>query len=154
MSDLPPCGLYRTRRALGEIPAGKLVSFHNHENPGVGIYEPSGWHQNRARFHTHGTPVPDRSWAEDGLEPLPPEGFYRVVDSFECCEKGCRTFERELLVQLGYDADARAILFVPEWGQNGFALPERGSHVELHRLAALRPLRVPGTSAGQDRLLH
>jgi len=130
------------------------VSFHNHGTPGAGIYLPSGWHQNRARFHANGTPLPDPSWAADGLEPLPAEGFYRVVESFECCEKKCRSFERDLLVQLGYDGEARAILFVPEWGPNGFTLPDRGSVVELSRLSSLHAVKVPGTSAGQDKMLH
>ena len=36
MSSLPPCGLYRTRRALGtSIPEGRLVYFHNHGDPGL-----------------------------------------------------------------------------------------------------------------------
>ncbi|MGA9522733.1 MAG: hypothetical protein WBV82_14795 [Myxococcaceae bacterium] len=154
MSTLPPCGLYRTLRPLGDIPSGRLVSFHNHGDPGPGVYLPAGWVQNRARFHERGTTLTDPSWADEGLEPLPPEGFYRVKSAFECCEKRCRTYEADLLVQLGYDGEGRAILFVPEWSAQGFSLPERGTGIGLDRIAHLAPVKVPGTSAGQTRALH
>ena len=49
------------------------------------------------------------------LEPLPAEGFYRVLQEFYCCEKQCRLFYSEMLVQLGFDDTATPILFVPEW---------------------------------------
>jgi hypothetical protein len=130
------------------------VTFHNHGDPGPGIYLPSGWNQNKASFHARGTPIPEPSWASDGLDPLPAEGFYRVRTSFECCEKRCRTFETDLLVQLGYDGEARAILFVPEWGPQGFSLPERGSSIELDRVSQLAPVTVSGTAAGQARGFH
>src|SRR6185436_5605612 len=100
---LPPCGLYRTKKQLGDaVPAGRLVYFHNHGDPGPGVYLPSGWSANRARWHDRGTPIPDPVWAET-LQPLAPEGLYRVRETFTCCEKNCRSFEPELLVQLGYN---------------------------------------------------
>ena len=40
-------------------------------------------------------------------------------DEFTCCSKRCRTYEPGLLVQLGYDGEARALLFVPEWNDAG-----------------------------------
>ena len=50
MADLPPCGIYRTDLALGdEVPAGRLVYFHDHGDPGPGIYLPRDWVANRAR---------------------------------------------------------------------------------------------------------
>lgn len=105
------------------------------------------------RFHANGIPVPDAAWAES-LEPLRAEGFYRVESRFDCCEKKCRTFEPMSLVQLGYDGAGEAILFVPEWSAAGFVLPERGSRVTQDRLSGLTPLRVAGTSAGEDQLVH
>lgn len=154
MPPLPPCGLYRTGRPLGDaIPPGRLVSFHNHGNPGPGVYLPSGWTQNRATFHPHGHTVPDAAWA-DSLEPLLPEGFYRVERAFPCCEKHCRTFEADLLVQLGYTGEAVPLLFVPEWGQAGLRLPERGTRVEGERLRHLVPLKVPGMDAGHASPVH
>lgn len=153
MAELPPCGLYRTGRALGEIPAGRLVYFHNHGNPGAGIYAPQSWQQNRARFSESGVPIPDPAWAES-LQPLRGEGFYRVSAPFECCDKKCRTYDGSMLVQLGYDAAGEAILFVPEWTTTGFTIPERGTKVAQDRLTQLEPLKVPGTSVGVDRLVH
>lgn len=142
MSSLPPCGLYRTRRALGTtIPEGCLVYFHNHGDPGPGLYLPSGWSVNRARWHAQGTPLPDPQWAEH-LEPLPAEGLYRVRESFTCCEKRCRIFEEELLVQLGYNGTAEPILFVPEWTATGLHFPTTGSVVDKAQLQQLVPLKV------------
>jgi hypothetical protein len=142
MSSLPPCGLYRTRRALGTtIAEGRLVYFHNHGDPGPGLYLPSGWSVNRARWHTQGTPLPDPQWAEN-LEPLPAEGLYRVLGSFTCCEKRCRIFEKELLVQLGYNGMAEPILFVPEWTATGLHFPTTGTVVDRPQLQLLTPLKV------------
>jgi hypothetical protein len=139
--SLPPCGPCRTLAPLGSLPAGRLVYFHNHGDPGPGVYLPRGWKLNRAQWSEQGTPLPSPDWAKH-LEPLPAEGLYRVARAFTCCEKGCRTFEAELLVQLGYDAEARALLFVPEWTAAGLAIPESGTVLEPGRLALLAPLRV------------
>lgn len=145
MSDLPPCGLYRTTLALeGHVPAGRLVYFHNHGDPGPGVYLPSGWSANRARWEDRGHTVPSMSWAAT-LVQLPVEGLYRVREEFTCCEKACRTYEPELLVQLGYDGEAHPLLFVPELGATGLALPELGLPIDDDRLAKLAPLRVVET---------
>ena len=37
---LPACGLYRTLLPIGDLEAGRLVYFHNHGNPGAGVYFP------------------------------------------------------------------------------------------------------------------
>ncbi|HYI01391.1 hypothetical protein [Hyalangium sp.] len=152
MSSLPPCGLYRTRRALGTtIPEGRLVYFHNHGDPGPGLYLPSGWSVNRARWHAHGTPIPNPEWAEH-LEPLHSEGLYRVREAFTCCDKRCRTFEEELLVQLGYNGTAEPILFVPEWTPTGLRFPTTGTVVAQGRLDLLVPLKVEETQEpSEDR---
>jgi hypothetical protein len=138
---LPACGLYRTLDDLGEqIPAGRLVFFHNHGDPGPGVYLPESWRLNRARFSERGVTI-EPDWAER-LEPLLAEGLYRVREPFHCCAKRCREFEADLLVQLGYDGAARPILFVPEWTEHGLAIPERGSVIDDDRLAKLDPLKV------------
>lgn len=145
MPGLPPCGLYRTTRALGDaVPAGRLVYFHDHGEPGPGVYLPSGWNHNRATWHDCGTPIPEPEWAAS-LEPLAAEGLYRVRERFECCEKHCRSFEPELLVQLGYNAAGDPILFVPEWTPAGLAFPEQGSLLDPGRVAKLAPLLVTQT---------
>jgi hypothetical protein len=146
-ASLPPCGLYRTTVPLGDhVPAGRLVYFHNHGEPGPGIYLPSGWAANRARWHPNGHTIPSPEWVTT-LERLPSEGLYRVREPFTCCEKRCRSFEVDLLVQLGYDAAAQALLFVPEWTAAGLAIPEIGFRLDADRLRRLAPLRVVEATA-------
>ena len=36
-TNLPPCGLYRTTKPVGDVPAGALVYFHNHGTPGAAV---------------------------------------------------------------------------------------------------------------------
>lgn len=138
---LPPCGIYRTTQKLGDIPAGKLVFFHNHGDPGPGIYLPARWVQNRARWHTHGVPIPGPWWAAT-LDPLAYEGYYRVRESFYCCEKKCVQFQPDQLVQLGYNGDAEPILFVPELRDEGLYIPETGMRIDRAVISKLSPLKV------------
>jgi len=160
MSDsLPPCGIYVTRAPIGSIEAGRLVYFHNHGEPGPGLYLPSGWRGNRARFQARGHLLPELDAARD-LVALPPEGFYRVRETFHCCEKRCQRFDPDALVQLGYDGAGNAIVFTPEWIDGQLAIPERGASVDRERLASLSLLhvRVSGTPVhepgAEEVLLH
>jgi len=142
MSDgLPPCGLYKTTIDIGSVPAGRLVMFHNHGNPGPGVYLPEDWHLNRATFSEQGETLGDPGLAVT-LEPLPPEGLYRVLEPFTCCEKNCRTFDADLLVQLGYNGEGTPILFVPEWTPGGLAFPAVGTPLDTERLTRMAPLTV------------
>jgi hypothetical protein len=131
------------------------VYFHNHGDPGPGIYLPSGWRMNRASWHAGGIPIPDEAWAQT-LEPLPAEGFYRVLETFLCCEKRCQTFQAEELVQLGYNGRGEAILFVPQLMATGISLPESGTGVDRARLAKLATVKVAESRAAppRDPLLH
>jgi len=138
---LPPCGLYRTLRSVGEIPAGRLVYFHNHGDPGPGLYLPSSWAGNRARFEERGISLSSPADVA-ALEPLAREGFYRVTEPFHCCEQKCVLFEAETLVQLGYDAQATPILFTPEIVDGMLGVPERGTRVDREQIDKLRLLRV------------
>jgi hypothetical protein len=142
MSALPPCGLYRTKGPLGSVPAGQLVFFHNHGDPGPGLYLPTGWVANRAQFAASGVPVERPDTVAAQLEPLPEQGLYRVMREFYCCEKRCRRFEPELLVQLGYNGAGDAILFAPEWIEGSLAFPERGFPIDAERFKSLSPLKV------------
>lgn len=154
MADLPPCGLYSTTVALdAHVPAGRLVYFHDHGDPGPGVYLPARWTANRVQWHDQGHTVPSPAWART-LTPLPAEGFYRVRDSFACCAERCRIFEPDVLVQLGYDAEAQPIVFLPEWTSRGLALPETGTRIDGARLAHLAPLKVAdaGVDSGPDVL--
>ena len=120
--ELPPCGLYRTTGVIGSVDEGRLVYFHNHGNPGPGVYLPKEWKHNRAVFDEKGQMIEDPGLVRY-LQPLPPEGFYRVVESFHCCEQQCRLFEQDALLQLGYNAEAEPILFVPELVDGMPAIP-------------------------------
>jgi hypothetical protein len=123
------------------VPAGRLVFFHNHGEPGPGVYLPESWSLNRAQWHETGHTIPSEAWAAT-LVALPAEGFYRVVAPFACCEKRCREYEPDLLVQLGYDGEGEPLLFVPEWTDGGLAIPEMGVAIDFDRLRSLAALRV------------
>jgi hypothetical protein len=157
MADHPPCGIYRTTQTLEGIPPGRLVYFHNHGDPGPGIYLPERWSNNRAQWQARGTTVPSAAWSAS-LAPLANEGLYRVREEFFCCAKRCRTYEAGLLVQLGYDGEARPLLFVPEWNDAGMTFPTEGLKFENENLARLEPLKVnqPAPAPGTPRspLLH
>ena len=150
---LPPCGLYVTRRAIGSVPAGRLVYFHDHGEPGPGIYLPTSWVANKARFDAPGVTLPSAEAAQD-LEALAVEGFYRVTKSFTCCDKNCRRFDPDLLVQLGYDGAATPILFVPEMVDGAIGVPDRGTRIDHDRIANLALLRVAVASQPRDRTVH
>ncbi len=145
VSELPPCGIYKTRKAIKGVEAGRLVYFHNHGDPGPGVYLPEGWSHNRARFSANGTTVPD-DFDPKALQALKPEGLYRVTSTFYCCEKKCTKFEPDTLVQLGYNGNAQALVFLPEIGGRGMHLPERGSIVDEAQLRNLAALRVAQSS--------
>lgn len=140
--QLPPCGLYRTIGPIGSVEAGRLVYFHNHGNPGPGIYLPKSWKLNRAEFQDQGQVIEDPALVRF-LQPLPSEGFYRVVDPFYCCDKKCRRFEEDALLQLGYNADAEPIVFVPEIVDSMLAVPAKGWKTSLDAAGRLRQLKVP-----------
>lgn len=152
--SLPPCGLYRTTGAIGSVPAGRLVYFHNHGDPGPGVYLPESWSGNRARFGRTGV-VLDDPGAVRFLAPLPAEGFYRVKEAFFCCEQRCRRYEADALVQLGYDASATPIVFVPEITEKAIELPERGTRIDAAAFAHLAALRVSvRTAPGETPTVH
>jgi hypothetical protein len=117
------------------------VYFHNHGDPGPGIYLPETWRSNRAVFRKGGVTLPDERSAQT-LEPLAAEGLYRVAREFTCCEKRCVTFSPELLVQLGYNRHAECILFRPVWGESGLLFPEQGQMIEADRIERLIRLSV------------
>ena len=155
---LPPCGLYKTTVQIGDIAPGLLVYFHNHGDPGPGLYLPDEWQANRALFAEEGVTLPDDALAET-LEPLDVEGFYRVVDTFHCCDKKCQRFESDMLVQLGYDGDATPIVFVPELIHGHMAIPEQGVAIDSQAISKLKLLKVAigdevDDDEGSERMVH
>lgn len=154
MKTLPPCGLYRTTKPLEHIKAGALVYFHNHGDPGPGLYLPSSWAMNRVQWSARGTTLIDAAYA-DSLRPLPAEGLYCVRESFFCCEKQCLRLQQNQLVQLGYDGQAQPILFVPEWSSRGLGFPERGTRLDEAQLDKLSLLTVAqGADSPKDAFIH
>lgn len=138
---LPACGLYRTVAPIGEVAAGRLVYFHNHGDPGPGLYFPERWTANRAHFSPSGTTLPV-VFDPRALFALPAEGFYRVAAAFFCCEKKCMRFEPDAFVQLGYNGAGRALLFTPELAAGAIQVPDRGTPVSDAAFASLVALRV------------
>lgn len=138
---LPPCGLYRTMLPIGDVTAGRLVYFHNHGNPGPGLYFPERWTHNRADFSPTGSTLPV-VFDLRALRALPAEGFYRVTSAFFCCEKHCVQFQPDAFVQLGYNGAGRALLFVPELTGGAIAIPERGTMIDDGVLVHLVALQV------------
>jgi hypothetical protein len=126
---------------IGEVAAGRLVYFHNHGDPGPGLYFPERWTANRAHFSPRGSTLPI-VFDPRALVALPAEGFYRVTATFYCCEKRCLLFEPEALVQLGYNGAGRALLFAPELSNGAITVPERGTPINDAALANLVALRI------------
>jgi hypothetical protein len=153
--QLPPCGLYRTLGPVGSIPAGRLVYFHNHGDPGPGLYLPTGWKRNRVEVSSRGNTLTDNSLLRF-LEPLPPEGLYRVTEAFHCCERKCTEFEPESLVELGYNGEGQAILFRPELIDGELDIPGSGTAIDHSRLISLKQLKLPIRSRDEkaDNKLH
>ena len=139
--ELPPCGIYRTVKQIAGIEPDRFVYFHNHGNPGPGLYFPEKWSANRAVFSQNGTTVPE-DFDPRSIRSLPNEGFYRVTKAFHCCEKKCTKFEPDTLVQLGYNGAAAALVFLPEFGTGGMHIPDRGSIVDEKQLSNLSMLKV------------
>jgi hypothetical protein len=149
MSELPPCGLYRTVKKIGPIEVGRLVYFHNHGNPGPGVYFPEKWNHNRAVFAQNGQTVPMPLEA-GALHALPAEGFYRVAKAFHCCEKKCVEFQPDQLLQLGYNGAGKALVFVPEYVSGGLEVPERGTFVDDDVLVHMVQLKYPERERRDD----
>ncbi len=157
MPSHPACGIYQTTQPLEGIAPGRLVYFHNHGEPGPGIYLPERWAHNRAQWQARGTTVPSAEWSSS-LAPIAAEGLYRVRAEFFCCSQHCRSYEVGLLVQLGYDGEARPLLFVPEWTDGGMKFPPEGLKFETENFARLEPLKVsqppPAPGSPPSSLLH
>ena len=112
---LPPCGLYRTTKPLpeheDEIPAGRLVFFHNHSDSGLPtVFTPDHNINNRWHFHGPGVPFRGMAWA-NSLQRLPSEGFYILRKALEF-EGGA--WPKGTLVQLGYTPEGDPILFIAQ----------------------------------------
>lgn len=147
--ELPPCGIYRTVKQIAGIEPNRFVYFHNHGNPGPGLYFPEKWNANRAVFSANGTTVPE-DFDPRSIRSLPTEGFYRVAKAFHCCEKKCTEFEPDQLLQLGYNGNGRGILFTPEYSNGVIRVPERGSVIDDDAFKSLVALKLPEVEQKND----
>lgn len=141
--------MYRTVTKIGGVEPNRLVYFHNHGNPGPGVYFPEKWNANRAIWSQNGQTVPP-DFDPKSLMPLPAEGFYRVKAEFHCCEKKCTKFEPEQMLQLGYNGNGKGILFVPEYVGGVIRVPERGSVIDDAAFASLVALKLPEVEQKHD----
>lgn len=156
--DLPSCGLYRTTAALPEkersIAAGLLVYFHNHSRDGWPIVLlPEHNELNRWSFHERGFLVRDAGWVST-LEPLKPEGFYRLTEHFHLGSE--HVVNKNAVAQLGYNREAQPILFFPRpgEGENALYFPERGTKISPQIYEILEPLDLRGPHVPGVKHLH
>jgi len=153
---LPPCGLYRTTKALpdheDEIGVGTLVYFHNHSASGLPVVVAPD-HNILNRWHFHGAGIPFRSlaWA-DSLARLPAEGFYVLRKLLEF-DGG--SWPKSTLVQLGYTRSADPILFIAQLraslDENDLFFSDRGvpiAHAQLALLEAVNVYTEPQEAGG------
>ena len=141
--------MYRTVQPIAGIEPGRLVYFHNHGNPGPGLYFPERWMHNRAIWSERGTTVPP-DWNPRAIRALPAEGFYRVKRSFHCCEKQCVKFEPEQLVQLGYNGAGKGLIFIPTLKSGAITVPDRGTMIDDAAFDSLVALIFPEAEARDD----
>jgi hypothetical protein len=139
--ELPPCGVFRTLKPIAGIEAGRLVYFHNHGDPGPGLYFPERWNHNRAQWSPNGTTLPQPIDLK-ALMPLPAEGFYRVARTFVCCAKKCVEFRPEQFVQLGYNGAGKPLVFIPEFSGGAITVPQRGTAIDDDVLTNLVALQI------------
>ncbi len=146
---LPPCGLYRTTKALpgaeGEVPDGLLVNFHNHgarNMPVVLLPEFNVF--NRWQWQREPHNIRQLSWIES-LVRLPLEGYYALRKEL-FLEDGKSKWPRGTLVQLGYDRAAIPIVFIAQQrrnlADNFLWFSDRGLSIDAETLASLEPLTV------------
>ena len=147
MTELPPCGLYRTTQALpGKedwVRENLLVYFHNHSQQGPPLLLlPSTNQLNRWSFHDKGYLVRDPGFVPT-LAPLKAEGFYVLSESIFLSKD--EMIPERTLVQLGYNRTGDPILFLGDISENQVAFPTSGLKCTLDIFGLLNDVnfRVP-----------
>ena len=133
--NYPDCGLYKTTTPFPgheeQIPAGRLVYFHNHSEQGDPILLlPSSNTHNVWTFHRHGTLTQDRRYISS-LIPLLKEGFYRLKRHLHVGEK---VLPEATLIQLGYNPKGEPILFIAKKVENSLVFPDKGVRFENEKI--------------------
>jgi len=131
-TKLPDCGLYRTGIALrgneAQVPAGILISFHNHSDQGVPmVATPHANENNCWQFH-------ERGWAADddaflaALVALKAEGLYINTHHLHVTRE--EIVPEKTLMQLGYNRAGDSIVFIARFEGNAIVFPSEGYQVE------------------------
>ncbi len=155
---LPPCGLYRTGRALKnqetDIPAGILVMFHNHSNRNIPMLQlPRENTHNVWSFHEQGPGIEDDDAFLAALQPLLDQGFYHLREELSTPEG---SFPKHALVQLGYNMKAEPILFIAQRSKdsNSLFFAETGYRFDkldiLKKLGPDQPMWFTGAPAAEE----
>lgn len=158
-SNLPPCGLYQTTLPLAgkeeEVPAGRLVYFHNHSKQGQPLLLlPATNTHNVWTFQDRGYLIHDIGFVVT-LKRLPAEGLYLTQTHIH---SGNAVLPERSLVQLGYNREAVPIVFPGRRAQNTIVFPDRG--IRLANDAMLQTLQPVGFSVlpevpeAPERILH
>lgn len=159
MLELPDSGLYRTVEPYPgheqEFPAGVLVYVgHSRNGGGQFIVRPGQNRKNRWFWGEPTTPLRSVSWAKT-LKKLPSEGFYTLPEELNF--EGGGRWLKNAIVQLGYNAEGRGIIFIAEWQQDGennvLSFSDRGRMVNdslLERLVWAPILPVRDSPNGDD----
>jgi hypothetical protein len=143
MLDLPDPGLYRTTEPMpgneAAFPAGVLVYIGQPRNGGVKfVVRPGQNRKNRWFWGEPTTPLRSPTWART-LKPLPSEGFYTLPQALEF--EGGGKWLQNAIVQLGYNGEGQAIVFVGEHHENDetnvLRFSDRGMRIDDGLLARL-----------------
>lgn len=144
---LPPCGLYRTTRALpGKeewVRESLLVYFHNHSQQGPPLLLlPATNTHNRWSFHDKGYLIREPDYIGT-LQPLMDEAYYVLSEPIYLSRD--EFIPEETLVQLGYNRGADPILFLAKFTENTIVFPNSGLKCTPEIFDMLRPsnFRVP-----------
>lgn len=141
MLDLPDNGLYRTTTAMPgheeAFPAGVLV-YVGEKSGQKFVVRPGQNRNNRWFWGEPTTPLRSPTWSRT-LKKLPSEGFYTLPE--QVAFDGGGRWLQNAVVQLGYNAEGRGIIFVAEnrdaSTENALFFSDRGMIIEDDLLARL-----------------
>ena len=96
--------------------AKKLIPIASGNHGGKFVVRPGSNRRNRWFWGEPTTPLRSPTWART-LKQIPSEGFYTLPDTLEF--EGGGRWLKNAVVELGYDDQGRAIVFVGQWREDG-----------------------------------
>lgn len=128
MNNYPPCGLYKTLKALpGKeewVRENLLVYFHNHSQQGLPLLLlPAVNMSNRWSFQDKGYLIREDGYL-DSLMKLKAEGYYVLNEAIHLSHE--EMIPSGTLAQLGYNRAGDPILFLAEFSDKGIVFPQSG----------------------------